>query len=437
MMTSAATIFLGLCLVLAAFLLVSVKIFLINKIFILKIMKYGMILLFGIAFSIASIIIGYRINDRHNSSYSRGLKSVQEIWGGQITQQSPGFLYSYNISQTRFTDSGEKITEQVKQVENLSFEKQEIKISIESNIRKKGLLLYPGYNISFDADYAIKNDYNRTRNCQFNFPLPQGSGNISGIKVTADGREYKNDTNYADGIQWQGDLDAGESIEIRISYKAQGTEWFSYNLAETQTQIKSLKVEMSNNFEDYNIPDRAMVPSFQESDNEKTLMKWEAENIITNQNISLSFDVKGNYGKIVSKMFFYSPLAIFLFIGFLMIMSAAKEIRLHPMHYLFILTGFFIYFLLGSYLMSYMNIIPAIMLSITVSSAIIIYYSFLIKKGILLVKTIAAGLGIFQWVFSTAFFFPQHTGFVITIASILSFIILMQVTSKIDWENKW
>lgn len=436
-MTSAATIFLGLCLVLAAFLLVSVKIFLINKIFILKIMKYGMILLFGIAFSIASIIIGYRINDRHNSSYSRGLKSVQEIWGGQITQQSPGFLYSYNISQTRFTDSGEKITEQVKQVENLSFEKQEIKISIESNIRKKGLLLYPGYNISFDADYAIKNDYNRTRNCQFNFPLPQGSGNISGIKVTADGREYKNDTNYADGIQWQGDLDAGESIEIRISYKAQGTEWFSYNLAETQTQIKSLKVEMSNNFEDYNIPDRAMVPSFQESDNEKTLMKWEAENIITNQNISLSFDVKGNYGKIVSKMFFYSPLAIFLFIGFLMIMSAAKEIRLHPMHYLFILTGFFIYFLLGSYLMSYMNIIPAIMLSITVSSAIIIYYSFLIKKGILLVKTIAAGLGIFQWVFSTAFFFPQHTGFVITIASILSFIILMQVTSKIDWENKW
>lgn len=44
---------------------------------------------------------------------------------------------------------------------------------------------------------------------------------------------------------------------------------------------------------------------------------------------------------------------------------------------------------------------------------------------------------IFQWFFSAAFFFPEHTGLLITIASILAFVGLLKATADVDWENKF
>jgi len=60
-----------------------------------------------------------------------------------------------------------------------------------------------------------------------------------------------------------------------------------------------------------------------------------------------------------------------------------------------------------------------------------------LSKGKNMIFIVIGGLGLFQWVFSIAFFFPAHTGFITTIASIISFIALMKATAVVDWENKW
>ncbi|MCL1834216.1 MAG: hypothetical protein FWG49_06915, partial [Leptospirales bacterium] len=129
--------------------------------------------------------------------------------------------------------------------------------------------------------------------------------------------------------------------------------------------------------------------------------------------------------------------ALFLFVGLLLVFSVSKGINLHPMHYLFMITGFFIFYLLGSYLVSYMNIIVAILVSLAVSTGIILYYTYLINKGKDIIRVSSFGVLLFQWVFSTAFFIPEHTGFLITIASIVAFLFLIRSTASVDWENKW
>ncbi len=165
-------------------------------------------------------------------------------------------------------------------------------------------------------------------------------------------------------------------------------------------------------------------------------MIWKGENLVTGQNIAMKFDIRATYGKIVSKLFFYAPLAIFLFLGFLTVMTAARRIQLHPMNHLFIVTGFFIFYLLGSYLISYLHIVAAVFASLAVSTGIMAYYCFLTGKDRVLLRIVLAGAGIFQWVFSTAFFFPEHTGFLITVASIVAFIGLMRATAGVDWEDR-
>lgn len=96
-MTAAALIFLGFCLIGAAFIVVSVKIFQVKPDFVKKILKYSLIFVFTCIFSMVAVSIGFRIDDRHSRSYSANLKSVQEIWGGDITQQLPMLTFNDKV----------------------------------------------------------------------------------------------------------------------------------------------------------------------------------------------------------------------------------------------------------------------------------------------------------------------------------------------------
>ncbi len=437
-MVAGAILFLGFCLIAAAFILVSIRIFQVRPDFIKKVMKYALIFIFTAIFSIVAISIGFRIDSRHSRSYSDNLKSVQEIWGGEIVQQLPSFTFKekgYIERENKKTGEMEEVLTDISK--NMGIADQKVSVIIKSNIRQKGLLKYPGFNLTFHGKYILKNLKSTNERLSFSFPLPQGAGNITDIKVKLQNLDYTGDSDFSDGVQWQGTLAKDQTAAIEVSYNAQGTETFDYAMGREQAEIKNLDVEIVTDFIESDIPNGAMVPTSSSGDRWQMKYFWKASNLVTGQNISLKFKISGNYGEIVAKLFYYSPIALFLFVGFLLVFCISKNINLHPMHYLFIITGFFIFYLLGSYLVSYMNIILAVFASLSVSTGIIAYYTILIGKGKDLIRIALYGALLFQWIFSVAFFIPEHTGFLITIASIIAFVFLMRTTASVDWENKW
>lgn len=437
-MTAAALLFLGFSLIAASFIIVSVKIFQVKPDFVKKILKYSLIFVFTCIFSMVAVSIGFRIDDRHSRSYSANLKSVQEIWGGDITQQLPMLTFDEKVyieRENKKTGEIDKVLTDIQR--NMSIADQQISVAIKSNIRQKGLLKYPGYNLSFAGKYRIENIRPGREKLSFDFPLPHGAGNITDIKVNLQDKEYTGDTDFSNGVQWTGYLNKNESVIIDVKYNAQGTGTFYYAMGNEKSEIKNLLVELTADFKEIDIPNGAMVPTSVAGDNNEAKYLWKASNMVTGQNIALKFKISGNYGEIVSKLFYYSPIALFLFVGLLLVFCTARGISLHPMHYLFIITGFFIFYLLGSYMVSYMNIIAAVIISLAVSTGIILYYCRLTGKGKDLVMIAFYGTVLFQWIFSTAFFVPEHTGFLITIAVIAAFIFLVRTTAAIDWENKW
>ncbi len=437
-MTAGALIFLGFCIIAASFILVSVRIFQVRPDFVKKVMKYALIFIFTAVFSIVAITIGFRIDDRHSKSYSSNLKSVQEIWGGEIIQQLPSFTFmekGYIERENKKTGEMERVITDVSR--NMGISDQKVKVKIKSNIRQKGLLKYPGFNLDFNGRYVLRNLNKKSEKLSFSFPLPQGAGNITDIKVKLGNKDYTGDSDFSDGVQWDGVLSGDETVTVEVSYNAQGTGTFDYAMGSEKAEIKSLDVEITTDFTDSDIPNGAMVPTTSSGDSKEMKYTWRASNLVTGQNISLKFKAEGNYGEIVSRLFYYAPIALFLFIGFLLVFCVSKNINLHPMHYLFIITGFFIFYLLGSYLVSYMNIILAVFISLVVSTGIILYYCSLIGKGKDITRIAFFGALLFQWIFSAAFFIPEHTGFLITIASIIAFVFLMKTTAAVDWENKW
>ncbi len=435
---AAGLVFLGFCLVFAAFIIVSVRIYQVRPDFIKKVLKYALIVTFAIIFSIISLSIGFRIDDRHSSSYSRNYKSVQGIWGGQIYQSLPSFVYR----ETVLRDTENKKTGEVKKVpvevsKSMGIADQKISVKINSSIRTKGLLKYPGFNMEFKGAFLLKNLKKKSEKFSFDFRLPESAGNITDLSVNFQGKKYEGDSDFSDGIQWSGSLAPGETRSIEIFYRAQGTERFVYSMGNTKREIKNLDMELTTNFKDTDIPNGAMVPTETSGDDSMTKYRWRSSNLVTGQNISLKFLIPGNYGAVISRMFYYAPIAIFLFLAVVLIFVTAGQISFHPMNYLFLLTGFFIFYLLGSYLVTYMSIILAIAVSLAVSTGIMAYYIYLIKKGGGLMKIVLFGAVLFQWIFSSAFFIPEHTGFLITVTTILSFIFIIKATAKVDWENKW
>ncbi len=81
--------------------------------------------------------------------------------------------------------------------------------------------------------------------------------------------------------------------------------------------------------------------------------------------------------------------------------------------------------------------IPGILVSLFISTGIMVYYVYLIKKEQNLIQVTLVASLIFQWIFSLAFFFPEHTGFIITLGSIIAFVALLKNTAHIDWEDKF
>lgn len=437
-MTAGALIFLGFAVIAASFILVSVRILQVRPDFVKKVLRYALIFLFAIVFSIIAVTIGFRIDERHSRSYSENLKSVQEIWGGNITQHLPVLTYKtreYTEYENRKTGEKERALTDIEK--NMGIADQKVTVKIKSNIRQKGLLKYPGYSLSFNGRYIIKNLNSINDSLTFRFLLPEGAGNITDLKVLFDGKEYTSDPDFSDGVEWTGRLGNGEAKTMELSYNAQGTGIFDYAMGNQKSEIKNLEVEMITDFEESDIPNGAMIPTSMAGDNEMTKYSWKASNLVTGQNISLKFTIPGNYGELVSKLFYYAPIAIFLFSGFILIFCTAGGIALHPMHYLFMITGYFIFYLLGSYMVSYIPIIAAIVVSLAISTGILVYYSYIVRMGSELVRITLYSSLLFQWVFSVAFFIPEHTGFIITLASVIAFVFLMKRTAAIDWENKW
>ncbi|MEQ9366550.1 MAG: hypothetical protein RIF32_20080 [Leptospirales bacterium] len=435
---SGALVFFGLCLIAAAAILVSVRLYQERPAFVLKVLKYALIGVFFVGFSGASLVIGLRIDDRHSSTYSRSLKAVQQIWGGAILQYPPGFTYSESQTQEYTNEKTGKVeTRRINVDRNVGIETQMVAVKVDSYIRQKGLLKFAGYALIFDGEYVIRNRENGAREFNFNFQLPENAGNITGIEILLAEQPYTADTNLADGFQWRGVLRPGEERRFRIQYQAKGTDRFDYLLGANQLEVGKLNFELTTDFGDYQIPEEAMTPTEQAADDQGAKLVWASENLVTGQNIALRFEIAGNYGKIASKLYFYAPLALLLFTGFLLIVNAAKGARLHPMHFLFLMTAFFVFYLFGSYIISFVHILLGIALALGLSTGIMLYYAHLIGKGQDFFQSVAFGAAMFQWIFSIAFFFPAYTGLMITLAAIIALVALMRATASIDWEHKW
>jgi inner membrane protein involved in colicin E2 resistance len=142
-------------------------------------------------------------------------------------------------------------------------------------------------------------------------------------------------------------------------------------------------------------------------------------------------------GPLAGQISYFAPVSLFFFFFLMFIITTLKGIDLHPMNYFFLSGAFFAFHLLMAYLVDHVSIHIAFVICSLVSIFLVVSYLRLVV-GIRF-AAVEAGLAQFIYLvlFSYAFFFKGFTGLAVTIGSIVTLFIVMQMTGRIRWEQKF
>jgi inner membrane protein involved in colicin E2 resistance len=166
-------------------------------------------------------------------------------------------------------------------------------------------------------------------------------------------------------------------------------------------------------------------------------LTWRYADLISGIQIGLGMPEKVNPGPFVSRVTFFAPVSLFLFLFLMFIITTLKQIRIHPMNYFFVCAAFFSFHLLLAYLADHVDINLALVISSIVSIFLVISYMRLVAG----IRFAFVETGISQFVylvlFSYTFFLRGYTGLAITILCIITLFIIMQITGRIDWNKQY
>jgi len=129
--------------------------------------------------------------------------------------------------------------------------------------------------------------------------------------------------------------------------------------------------------------------------------------------------------------------SLFFFFFLMFIITTLRKIDLHPMNYFFLATAFFAFHLLLAYLVDHISIHAAMVLASIVSVTLVVTYLRLVVG--LRFAALEAGTVqlIYLVLFSYAFFWKGFTGLAITIIAIVTLFVVMQMTGRIRWSERF
>ena len=119
------------------------------------------------------------------------------------------------------------------------------------------------------------------------------------------------------------------------------------------------------------------------------------------------------------------------------IITALRDIDLHPMNYFFLATAFFAFHLLLAYLVDHISILAAMAISSLVSVLLVVSYLRLVVGMRFAALEAGTAQLIYLVLFSYAFFWRGFTGLSITIIAIITLFVVMQATGRIRWSERF
>jgi hypothetical protein len=365
-------------------------------------------------------------------------QAVGELWGTAQKQEAAKIEYYEMVEKTIApSQNQENPPKTINELETRPYTLDSSDINVAFNLehRKKGLLWYATYKVKFDGKYSIKNDLNEEKDFIFTYAFPSKDGIYDNFSLIVDGQKLKN-TELVDGVvAHKFHLLPQQESNIEILYGSQGMDEWWYLFGKNVSQIRNFKLTATTDFKDFDFPENGISPTTKEKIGNNWRLTWQFSSLISGIQIGIKMPQKLNPGPFASRVSFFAPVSLFLFLFLIFIISIIRKIDIHPMNYFFISAAFFSFHLLLTYLADHIDIYPAFAISSIVSIVLVITYMRLVVGPRFAIVEVGLSQLVYLVFFSYTFFLTGFTGLTVTICCILTLFAVMQFTGKIDWSS--
>lgn len=386
-------------------------------------MNLKKIIVVGLIFLLACIgwwILGATTAVRSTGFFKRLGSQVEHLWGAPLVQEAPSLGVQIPGSD---------------QMRWLMPSKNDIKVLLHTDYRKKGLIWYPTYTCSFDGTYLITNTEEVGQKIRLHFNFPAKGDTYVNFNIAVDGTVLVVPVNTEEGISEIIELAPGESKEFRITYKTRGIRDWRYKMDPHVGRVQNLQLVVSTDFRNIDYTEGSLSPMTAKKSKEGMTLTWTATDLITNEEIGIIIPEKLNPGPLTSRITFFAPVCLLFFFILIATINILYKINIHPMHYLFVAAGFFAFHLLLAYMVGIINIHISFVISAIVSVVLVTSYLSAALGGKFPWKVAVAGQLFFLILFSYSFFLRGITGLTVAMGSVVTLAILMKVTAKVDWNK--
>jgi inner membrane protein involved in colicin E2 resistance len=390
--------------------------------------------------SVAWIILGATIFARTYSTDAIAENRVASTWGAPQDQTPPIASFTRIVPKAEERlENGRKIVEIVNHEETtmLPLESSSIDVALDLEHRQKGLLWYSTYKVKFAGIYSFRNTSDKEETVNFVLNFPTSKAIYDDLTFIVDGAAVPI-TNKDKGATAAVKLAPGQYTQLAVGYGSQGlNEWrYSFGNADV-TQVRDFTLKMKTNFKNIDFPDNTLSPSSKHETGNGWELTWSFKNLMSGYKIAMVMPEKLQPGPLAGRISFFAPVSLFFFFFLMLIITTLRGIELHPMNYFFLAAAFFSFHLLLAYLVDHVSIHVAFAISSAVSVFLVISYLRLVVGMHFASREAALAQFVYLVMFSYAFFLKGFTGLAITIGSIVTLFVAMQVTGRIRWSDKF
>lgn len=418
-------------------------------------------------FSVGWMILGVVNAGRTEDQTRVLLERVQNAYGGPMKITPPQIYYEV-IKERKGKVGGFKTVSSYKQKEFVDPSRSDIDIDLKLKRRKIGNLWFPVFLALYQGVYeydvgAVPEKYQS----QALFLLPGLSSSESiyrSIEMKINGVEVQPLSKLVAStpMELAPEMRLTGKVKVEFQYETTGTDHMLYVLAGQQqslpkafrddvgsrgehaqvkrlTRLDNFSAKLKADFEKYDFPNRTIPPTKREKHNRTNQFEWHFDKAVTGKNIGLIVPDEMNPGDIAARISFFAPVSLLFFVVVMVIFGILSRRELHPMHYFFLAATFLSFHLVFAYSADHISKYSAFSIAALVSC--LLTFSYLARVDDWKHATISMLLQLlYLVVLSLSFFYRSPTGLgitglIVTIISVITLFVLMQLTSKIDWEE--
>ncbi len=375
-------------------------------------------LIFCVA-SLGWLVLGGSVWQRTESADAHLRESVGGLYGRAQAQSAPAFTLVRGKARTPLPIAGSDVT-----------------ASFDLDQRRKGLQWYATYQVDFAARYTLANPGDEPASVEMRFTFPDGSGVYDGFEVIVDGKKVPVEHLEGAAVALFELAPKGRS-GVSVGYRTGGLdEWRYVPSGGGPAVIEDFTLTMLTDFEQVDFPDGGASPNRpKERTAEGWKLTWEYDSVVSGREIALVMPQRLQPGPLAARISLFAPVALLFYFAALVLLTATRGVRLHPMHYAFLAAGFFAFHLLLAYLADHLDAGLSFAICSIVSTALCVgYLQAVIGRGRALFE-IAASQTVFLVAFSYSFFFEGLTGLAVAIGSVLTLAYFMAKTARVSWDE--